>query len=184
MNWLLNPQQMVLVGGLAYFVLGYISNSWVRMGVGCVFIVGAIVLWEGVLRVTRSFLRSTMKLPYWVRLGLSGGGLTAYVLTTTTMPAHAVFLGRLCSLMLSVVNVGGAGMGQVDDLIRATVNVVRALFVLYLAIALIGVFNQMQRDEEWQVAARTPLLAVVIVGIVEAISTLIVPSNIVNTNQC
>jgi hypothetical protein len=36
----------------------------------------------------------------------------------------------------------------------------------------------MQRDEEWQVAARTPLLAIIIVGIVEGISTLIVSTSV------
>jgi len=169
-----SPRQVLFVGGLLYLGLGYLSGSCLRMVVASVCLLLPAVIWSLALWVSRMF----GYLPRMIRIGIIGGSSMLYCLTATSMPAHALFLDRLCVLMLNVVNpISGTASNNVSQLIVATVNIVRALFILYLAIALIGVFNQMQRDEEWQVAARTPLLAVVIVGIIEAISSLVTNAN-------
>jgi len=168
-----SPRLLLLLGGLLYFCLGYVSGSCMRMLVALTIFILPAIFWRMSLRLSQMVGR----LPVLIQRMVVAGGTALYFWTVSTLPAQAMFLGKLCGLMQSVVS-GAGSSGNIDGLITATVNVVRALFILYLAIALIGVFNQMQRDEEWQVAARTPLLAVVIVGIVEAISNLIVPGSV------
>jgi len=169
-----SPRQLLFLVGFGYMVLGYLSCSYVRLGAGLV-LVGLSFFWDIALAGSRYFGR----LPKFLQTVFLGGGTILYFFSVGMMPAQAFFLGKLCGLMTSVVDsMGTTGGEAIKNLIKATVNVVRALFILYLAIALIGVFNQMQRDEEWQVAARTPLLAIIIVGIVEGISTLIVSGSV------
>ena len=173
-----SPRQVLFVGGLMYLAVGYLSGSCVRMVVASVVLLLPAIIWDMALWVSRQF----GLLPNILRKGILVVSTMIYYFSTTAMPARALFLDKLCGLMLSVVNIEGTnttgGAVTISTLIVATINIIRALFILYLAIALIGVFNQMQRDEEWQVAARTPLLAVVIVGIIEGISYLIAPADV------
>jgi len=169
-----SPRQVLFLVGFGYMVLGYLSGSCVRLGAGLV-LVGLAFFWDIALAGSRYF----GCLPKFLQTVFLGGGTILYFFSVGMMPAQAFFLGKLCGLMSSVVDsMGTTGGEEIKNLVKATVNVVRALFILYLAFALIGVFNQMQRDEEWQIAARTPLLAMIIVGIVEGISTLIVSTSV------
>ena len=54
------------------------------------------------------------------------------------------------------------------------------MFIIYLAISLIHVFNLMRQDEDWQMAVRAPVLAVLVIVIVGAISSMITS----NTATC
>ncbi|MEM1759904.1 MAG: hypothetical protein QXU26_04250 [Thermofilaceae archaeon] len=85
-----------------------------------------------------------------------------------------VFLGKLCGLMAAAAAPAGVGnAAQIQGVIRAVVNILRVLFLVYLVIALVTVFNALREGEDVQTVARTPILAVVVVGIVEALSVLI-----------
>ena len=53
-------------------------------------------------------------------------------------------------------------------------NVLRALYLLYIAVALIGVVNAVRKDEDWQTVARTPLLVVVAVTIADVLTGFII----------
>jgi hypothetical protein len=53
-------------------------------------------------------------------------------------------------------------------------NVLRALYLLYIAVALIGVINAVRKDEDWQVVARTPLLVVIAVTIADVLTSFII----------
>lgn len=53
-------------------------------------------------------------------------------------------------------------------------NTLRALYILYLAVAFIGVFNSVRQDEDWQVAARTPILVVITVTLADLLTDLII----------
>ncbi|MCS6781915.1 MAG: hypothetical protein NZ482_01860 [Gloeomargarita sp. SKYG98] len=166
-----NERQLVAIIGLFYLGLGYLSGSCVRMVLGAGMLAAASLFWPAALWIAR-------QIPQWLFRAMAGLVTLVYLLLLA-QPAQALFLGRLCGLMLQVVNIPGVGAtSQVEALLKATVNVVRGLFILYLAIALIGVFNSLRNDEDWQQAARTPILAVIIVGIVEAISFLVVPSGV------
>jgi hypothetical protein len=53
-------------------------------------------------------------------------------------------------------------------------NVMRALYLLYIAIALIGVINAVRKDDDWQNIARTPLLVVIAVTIADVLTGFII----------
>ena len=53
-------------------------------------------------------------------------------------------------------------------------NIFRALVILYLAVALIGVVDKMRRDEDWQTAARAPLIILVVLTLGDTLSGMII----------
>ncbi|OKH53140.1 hypothetical protein NIES2101_12465 [Calothrix sp. HK-06] len=53
-------------------------------------------------------------------------------------------------------------------------NVLRALYLLYIAVALIGVINAVRRDDDWQNIARTPLLVVIAVTIADVLTGFVI----------
>ncbi len=52
-------------------------------------------------------------------------------------------------------------------------NTLRALYIIYLAVAFIGVFNSVRQDEDWVAAARTPILVVITVTLADILTKLI-----------
>jgi len=52
-------------------------------------------------------------------------------------------------------------------------NTLRALYIVYLAVAFIGVFNSVRQDEDWVSAARTPILVVITVTLADILTGLI-----------
>ena len=53
-------------------------------------------------------------------------------------------------------------------------NVLRALYLLYIAVSLVGVINAVRKDEDWQTIAKTPLLVVVAVTIADVLTGFII----------
>lgn len=68
---------------------------------------------------------------------------------------------------------GGTGTVAAVSLVF---NVLRAIYLLYIAISLIGVVNSIRKDEDWQTVVRTPLLVVVAVTIADVLTGFIVGS--------
>ncbi len=68
-------------------------------------------------------------------------------------------------------NAGGASAGPAVALVF---NVLRAVYLLYIAVSLIGVINAVRKDEDWQSIARTPLLVVVAVTIADVLTGFII----------
>ncbi len=52
-------------------------------------------------------------------------------------------------------------------------NTLRALYIVYLAVAFIGVFNTVRQDEDWVAAARTPIVVVITVTLAAILTGLI-----------
>jgi len=100
------------------------------------------------------------------------------VQTWKQQPAYA-FLGRACAVLKEITSSTQldtqAGGENIDGLIEATIYIVRGLFIVYLAISAVNVFKLMQRDEDWQTAVRAPLIAVIMIAVVEGISAIIAP---------
>ena len=94
-------------------------------------------------------------------------GGTLCVLDALSTPANALFLKGAEDFMKK-------SFKDVDDAIALTFNVLRGLVLIYLAIALIDVVGKMQRNEDWQTAARTPLIVLMVVVIGDVISDLII----------
>lgn len=56
-------------------------------------------------------------------------------------------------------------------------NVLRAIYLLYIAVSLIGVINAVRKDEDWQSIARVPLLVVVAVTVADVLTGFVIGDN-------
>lgn len=118
-----------------------------------------------------------------LRLSVGAAVLVLYQ-RWTSEPAYAFFLGKACGVLKKITSSTGLGGGDatttgsggnVTRLIEATIFIIRGLFLVYLAISAINVFKLMQRDEDWQTAIRAPLIAVIMIAVVEGISAIVAP---------
>lgn len=83
-------------------------------------------------------------------------------------PAQAAFFSAAESFFTSKFNVTGSA-----NAIGIVFAAFRALYILYLAVALIGVVNAVRQDEDWQTVARTPVLIVVVVTVADILTSFI-----------
>lgn len=107
----------------------------------------------------------------WGARFLMAGGVACLAtvwLTYYTPPAQAAFFSAAETFFTQTFNVAGSGTA-----VAIVFNALRALYVLYLAVALIGVVNAVRQDEDWQTVARTPVLIVVVVTVADVLTTFI-----------
>ena len=83
--------------------------------------------------------------------------VTIFLLDLTTAPAQAQFLNNAQQWMQ------GAFPNIDATIVELVFNVLRALFLLYLAISLVRIINAARQDEDWQQLARTPLIILITV---------------------
>jgi hypothetical protein len=101
------------------------------------------------------------------RLMLSLGLGMLFLFTVFAYPAHAQFFGGAEDWMQTNF---GANAG---DAIPLVFNVLRGLFLLYVAISLVKVINAARQDEDWATIARTPLIIIIAVTAGDILTTLI-----------
>jgi hypothetical protein len=82
---------------------------------------------------------------------------TIFLLDLTTAPAQAQFLNNAQQWL------PGAFPNIDATIVEIFFNVLRALFLLYLAISLVRIINAARQDEDWQQLARTPLIILITV---------------------
>ncbi|MBW4586909.1 hypothetical protein G7B40_024050 [Aetokthonos hydrillicola Thurmond2011] len=90
-------------------------------------------------------------------------------------PAQAQFFKRAEDFFKNNLSQGGGGNSSAA--VSLVFNVLRAVYLLYIAVSLIGVINAVRKDEDWQSIARTPLLVVVAVTIADVLTAFIIGSN-------
>ncbi|MBE9007622.1 hypothetical protein IQ259_21790 [Fortiea sp. LEGE XX443] len=90
-------------------------------------------------------------------------------------PAQAQFFRRAEDFFKNNLTAGtttnAAGTNTAVSLIF---NVLRGIYLLYIAVSLIGVINAVRKDEDWQSIARTPLLVVLAVTIADVLTGFII----------
>jgi hypothetical protein len=90
-------------------------------------------------------------------------------------PAEAQFFKKAEDFFQNTLTQGASNESNNTQLAVGLVfNVLRALYLLYIAVALIGVMNAVRKDEDWQSIARTPLLVVVAVTIADVLTGFII----------
>ncbi|MDZ8185252.1 MAG: hypothetical protein RMX96_10410 [Nostoc sp. ChiSLP02] len=91
-------------------------------------------------------------------------------------PAHAQFFGKAEEFFKQTLKAGGQGSDSAgsETAVSLIFNILRALFLLYIAISLVGVINAVRKDEDWQSIARTPLLVVVAVTIADVLTRFVI----------
>lgn len=92
-------------------------------------------------------------------------------------PAQAQFFKRAEDFFrnnLTQSNTNTTNAAGTQAAISLIFNVMRALYLLYIAISLIGVINAVRRDDDWQNIARTPLLVVIAVTIADVLTGFVI----------
>ncbi|WP_245602633.1 hypothetical protein [Gloeothece verrucosa] len=76
--------------------------------------------------------------------------------------SQSAFIGitRICHLFQNAEEFFNTTFTSSGAAIPLVFNTLRALYIVYLAVAFIGVFNSVRQDEDWVAAARTPILVV------------------------
>ena len=178
-----STQQATFFYGIVCLLVGWLIEEPGVLAIGFLFAMLG-VCWVGYTRFIAYLWRRYSGLDAGLRLSVGAAVLTIYA-RWTQEPAYA-FLGRACGVLKKITSstgVGGGGGigdtgagGNVARLIEATIFIIRGLFLVYLAISAVNIFKLMQRDEDWQTAARAPLIAVVMVAVVEGISMIVAPN--------
>jgi uncharacterized membrane protein required for colicin V production len=91
-------------------------------------------------------------------------------------PAAAQFFKRAEDFFQNTLTQGTSNTSNTQLAVGLVFNVLRALYLLYIAVALIGVVNAVRKDEDWQNIARTPLLVVVAVTIADVLTGFVIGS--------
>ena len=96
--------------------------------------------------------------------------LSSFWLDYFADPAFAQFFGKAETFFKNSLTQGSAENNNATPAISLIFNVLRALYLLYIAISLVGVINAVRKDDDWQVVARTPLMVVIAVTIADVLT--------------
>ncbi|MBD2434868.1 MULTISPECIES: hypothetical protein [Fischerella] len=89
-------------------------------------------------------------------------------------PAQAQFFKKAEDFFKNTLTQGATTGSNTQAAVSLVFNVLRALYLLYIAVSLIGVINAVRKDEDWQSVARTPLLVVVAVTIADVLTGFVI----------
>ncbi len=98
--------------------------------------------------------------------------LSLYWLDWFAAPAQAQFFGEAEKFFKKTLTANNGGAAETP--VSLIFNVLRAIYLLYIAISLVGVINAVRKDEDWQSIARTPLLVVVAVTIADVLTRFVI----------
>lgn len=100
--------------------------------------------------------------------------LSLFWLDYFAAPAQAQFFGKAEAFFKTNLTQGTSNAGGTQGAVTLVFNVLRAIFLLYIAVSLIGVVNAVRKDEDWQSIARTPLLVVIAVVVADVLTGFII----------
>lgn len=89
-------------------------------------------------------------------------------------PAQAQFFKKAEDFFKNTLTQGATTGSNTQAAVSLVFNVLRALYLLYIAVSLIGVINAVRKDEDWQSIARIPLLVVVAVTIADVLTGFVI----------
>jgi hypothetical protein len=105
----------------------------------------------------------------------------AIALVTSTLwlnflaePANAQFFKKAEDFFQNTLTQGSTTTDNTRTAISLVFNVLRAIYLLYIAGSLIGIINAVRKDEDWQSVARIPLLVIIAVTIADVLTSFIV----------
>jgi hypothetical protein len=68
----------------------------------------------------------------------------------------------------------GANNNGAQGAISLIFNVLRAIYLLYIAVSLVGIINAVRQDDDWQSVARIPLLVIIAVTIADVLTGFVI----------
>ncbi len=106
--------------------------------------------------------------------------LCAFWLDYFADPAQAQFFRKAEDFFKNNLTQAATADSNTQAAVSLIFNVLRALYLLYIAVSLIGVINAVRKDEDWQSVARTPLLVVVAVTIADVLTGFVIGDSSTN----
>jgi hypothetical protein len=103
--------------------------------------------------------------------------LSLFWLDYFATPVQAQFFGKAEEFFKTTLTQGSTTNSGTQAAVSLIFNVLRAIYLLYIAISLVGVINAVRKDEDWQSIARTPLLVVVAVTIADVLTRFVIGDN-------
>ncbi len=100
--------------------------------------------------------------------------LSLFWLDYFAAPAEAQFFKKAEDFFKTDLTRGTSTGEGTQTAVSLIFNVLRAIYLLYIAVALIGVINAVRKDEDWQSIARTPLLVVIAVTVADVLTSFII----------
>lgn len=95
----------------------------------------------------------------------------SFLLSNVTIrPAHAQFLQGAETFFNTLI----AGAGVPTNVVSLVFGVLRAIFVIYIAIAVIRVIVAARNDDDWTTLARTPLIVIMAIVIGDLTAGLVI----------
>ena len=89
-------------------------------------------------------------------------------------PAQAQFFKKAEDFFQNTLTQGTGTTNNTQAPISLVFNILRAIYLLYIAGSLVSVINAVRKDEEWQSMARTPLLVVIAVTMADVLTGFII----------
>jgi hypothetical protein len=114
--------------------------------------------------------RSLIPLQMLVTVGIFSGFWLDYFAD----PAQAQFFKKAEDFFQNTLTQGSGTTNNTQAPISLVFNILRAIYLLYIAGSLVSVINAVRKDEEWQSMARTPLLVVIAVTIADVLTGFII----------
>jgi hypothetical protein len=100
--------------------------------------------------------------------------LSVFWLDFFAAPASAQFFGKAENFFKTTLTQGTDSNSNPQTAVSLIFNVLRAIYLLYIAISLIGVINAVRKDEDWQSIARIPLIVVVAVTVADVLTGFVI----------
>ena len=114
--------------------------------------------------------RSLILLQMLVTVGIFSGFWLDYFAD----PAQAQFFKKAEDFFQNTLTQGAGTTNNTQAPISLVFNILRAIYLLYIAGSLVSVINAVRKDEEWQSIARTPLLVVIAVTMADVLTGFII----------
>ena len=109
-----------------------------------------------------------------LQIGAAVVMLSLFWLDYFAAPADAQFFKKAEDFFKTDLTRGTSTGQGTETAVSLIFNVLRAIYLLYIAVALIGVINAVRKDEDWQSIARTPLLVVIAVTVADVLTGFII----------
>jgi len=114
--------------------------------------------------------RSLILLQMLVTVGIFSGFWLDYFAD----PAQGQFFKKAEDFFQNTLTQGSGTTNNTQAPISLVFNILRAIYLLYIAGSLVSVINAVRKDEEWQSMARTPLLVVIAVTMADVLTGFII----------
>jgi hypothetical protein len=114
--------------------------------------------------------RSLIPLQFLVTVGIFSGFWLDYFAD----PAQGQFFKKAEDFFQNTLTQGAGTTNNTQAPISLVFNILRAIYLLYIAGSLVSVINAVRKDEEWQSMARTPLLVVIAVTMADVLTGFII----------